>query len=519
MSHLAEATSLEVVSVDRPFSGFQFAEDRFAGSPPIRKLFSLNRCREGRSLIIEKVPPKSMVEEENEEMADLYPDFLHVDLCRISFWKRAVTATSLEELTDDDCIGYALLKLDQVPSLGFGRWIIYEAVFATYPHPHSYVNASRTFRFRAGDHEYSVNGCLYAQQNGLNKTCAQVALRSICSTYLGNNGISYREINRLAASVTPGFNPSDGLHAGEAEAVLSGLAIPYASLDYDHAAKSITDIRQKIPYQKLIYSGIESGCGALVSFSLSGPQAPRCGHMIPFFGHTFNEDSWPPQADGAYFKIGESIQYIPSRAWTSSFIVHDDNFGANLCIPQGFLPAESIRHVIELLPPGWAYSGVEAEVAAADYFYSILPELSQFGGLPWMRRLLEYVRSKRLILRHVPISKSDYLDSLGAVEDWDGKKEAKEVIELLEAVVAEKFWMVEVSIPDVFSTNKRKLGEILLDAEFPISLALDGANFIMARFPGCFVFFESLDATGMPTFSTTPSNLLSHVPLFSVAHV
>jgi hypothetical protein len=321
MSHLAKPESVEIFSVDRPFSGFQFAEDRFAGSPPIRKLFSLNRCREGHTLIIEKVPAEGTVKDENEEMAALYPDFRHVDLCRISFWKKAVNEDALGDLTSDDCIG-----------------------------------------------------------------------------------------------------------------------------------------------------------------------------------------------------TGESIQYIPSRAWTSNFIVHDDNFGANLCIPQGFLSPENVGHVIELLPQGWAYSGVEAEVSAADYFYSILPHLSQFERLPWMRRLLDYVRTKRLILRHVPISKTDYLKNLGEIDDWDGRKESEETIKLLGTVVAERFWMVEVSIPDVFSTNKRKLGEILLDAEFLISTALDGANFVMARFPGCFVFFESLDESNVPTFSTTPSNLLSHIPLFSVEY-
>lgn len=247
MSHLAKPESVEIFSVARPFSGFQFAEDRFAGSPPIRKLFSLNRCREGHTLIIEKVPAEGTVKDENEEMAALYPDFLHVDLCRISFWKKAVNEDALGDLTSADCIGYALLKLDQVPSQDFNRWIIYEAVFATYPHPHSYVNASRSFEFRVGDKRYHIHGCLYAQQNGLNKTCAQVALRSICGTYLGNNEVSYREINRMAASVNPAFHPADGLYPVEAEAVLQGLNIPYASLDYGHAAKKSPISLKKSP--------------------------------------------------------------------------------------------------------------------------------------------------------------------------------------------------------------------------------------------------------------------------------
>jgi hypothetical protein len=255
MSHLAGSHGIEVVSVERPFSGFQFAEDRFAGSAPIRKLFSLNRCRKGLTLILEQVPCEGAVQIENEELKSLYPDFRHKALCRISFWKKSVTLESLDRLENDDCIGYALLKSDIVPSRGFDGWIIYEAVFETYPHPHAYVNASKAFPFRAGAKIYTVTGCLYAQQNGLNKTCAQVALRSICCTYLGNNGLSYQEINRLAEGNYPDFNPEEGLTSIEAEAVLEGLGIPFASLDYKEAQLSIPEIREKIPYQKLIYSG------------------------------------------------------------------------------------------------------------------------------------------------------------------------------------------------------------------------------------------------------------------------
>ncbi|MCF7674078.1 MAG: hypothetical protein K9M97_01945 [Akkermansiaceae bacterium] len=48
MSHLAPASGLEVISLERPFSGFDFVDQRFSGSAPIRKLFSISRCRQPR---------------------------------------------------------------------------------------------------------------------------------------------------------------------------------------------------------------------------------------------------------------------------------------------------------------------------------------------------------------------------------------------------------------------------------------------------------------------------------------
>ena len=78
--------------------------------------------------------------------------------------------------------------------------------------------------------------------------------------------------------------------------------------------------------------------------------------------------------------------------------------------------------------------------------------------------------------------------------------------------------MVEVSVPEVFPTNKRKLGEILLDATNNLSDKVDGASFVLARVPGSFVFFDSIDGDGEPKFTFSPSSLLSHTRLYPSSH-
>jgi hypothetical protein len=514
MSHLSAGENLEFVPLARPFSSFEYVEDHFSGSPPIRKIFSIARCREAETLICERISAEDGVAEENEDLLALDPAFFAEELVRLSFWRSQVA--SCENLHQSDCIGYAILKLDQIPSVGWHQWHVYEAVFHSYPHPHNYANAAASFPFRCGTDIFTVRGCLYAQQNTLTKTCAQVAIRSICCTYFGTNELSYREINEFAKSLYPGFIPSRGMTNIEIADVLSEFGVNVMPLDYGQLEANYPDIREILPYQKVVYSGIESGCGALVAFELSGPAAPQVGHVIPFFGHTFNEDSWAATGGPAYFQYGEHIRYIPSRAWLSSFIVHDDNFGANLCIPQNFLKKDLVSCVFELLPPGWAYSGSEAEVAAADYFYSILPNIPPSDSVPWLRRLWEYVDNQRLILRHVPITKAKYLEHLRNIDDWEGGKESESTIAAFETTVSiDQFWMVEVSVPEVFPTNKRKLGEILLDASKPLSTETDGTSFVLARFPGSFLFFENLDSQGDPTFALSPSDIRSHVPLYS----
>jgi hypothetical protein len=218
---------------------------------------------------------------------------------------------------------------------------VFESVIRAYEHPHSFATCARTVPVKIAGRKFEISGVLYCQQNGLNKACAQVALRSICSAFLDDPDLTFRRINQLAASVSPVSKPGEGLLTDQIQDVLDGLGIPHFAIFYPNL-----DGRQKwrsrLPYQKILYSGIESGCGALLAFTTSGPRAPGCGHIVPLLGHTFNEDTWSARGDGAYFKIGKDIRYLPSSAWMSSFLIHDDNFGSNLCVAKDYLPPKPI---------------------------------------------------------------------------------------------------------------------------------------------------------------------------------
>ena len=520
-----------VKSLSQPFSNFDFVEEHFAASFTIRKIFSLARSRGAQTLIAEDQVPTGVVEDENRELSELFSDYTPGRLVQITFWSGPFIALDcVADLKSSDCVGYALLKQDIVPSRSLDQWHVFEAVVACYPHHHSYFKACREYHFTAGGRAFSLFGCLFAQQNGLNKACAQVALRSLSTSYLRRD-VSYREINDFASNGDPAFKPASGLTNDEIRWVLTGLLIPYNAWDYTawEEKPGMENIRSEMPYQKMVYSGVESGCGALIAFRTKGPNAnPKEGHVVTAFGHTFNEDSWAPYGDGAYFKIGEEIKYLPSRAWTSNFIIHDDNFGANLCLPQSFLNTGDVHFVIELLRDGWPCSGVVVEITAANYFYSILPTLDVDGvnpisvnpiGIKWLRRLQEYVSDQQLILRHVPVTREEYLQRLEEDTDWQSQREdAKVLSDLQQADFPSRMWMVEVSVPEVFSTNKRKIGEILLDGERAyFTDEADGSGFVVARFPGCYVFFDTLNDDGIPLFRTVPSGFGSHLPLFGTS--
>jgi hypothetical protein len=118
MSRLSQASKIEILNIARPFSNFKFAEDRFGGSYPIRRLFSQARCRDCKTLVIENVPAEGVVAEENSEILEIFHDYQMTGLVRLSFWKIAFAKPEDLETIDGlkFCVGYALLKKDSCPS-------------------------------------------------------------------------------------------------------------------------------------------------------------------------------------------------------------------------------------------------------------------------------------------------------------------------------------------------------------------------------------------------------------------
>lgn len=511
MSRLATASKVEVVTLSQPFSNFDFVDNRFQGSFPIRRLFSQARSRKCQTAVVEEIPAAGAVADENGEIKALFSDHQMDALRRISFWRSRFTQeTDIIQQSTEDCLGFAILKHDQSVAGQVNEWHVFESVVVQYPHEHNYLPLAIDFEVRVGAGKFKLRGVLYCQQNGLNKACAQVALRSVCATYLNDPNLTFRRINGLAILPGETNTPGKGLKSEQILRVLDGLRIPYYDIFYP-ARPAREKWRSKLPYQKVIYSGVESGSGSLLAFNMAGPKAGAVGHIVPVFGHTFNEDTWAPNAEGDYFQIGHKIRYIPSAAWLSSLIAHDDNFGSNLCIPKEFIRRTRANFAVALRPRGFEYPGFIAEIVASDYFYSLLPQLN---GSPnrWMRRLHNYVADQKLILRTVPNTKADYVKHLGEMSDWQGNRELPQTVKDIGRMLPERVWIVEVSIPDLFSTNKRKLGELLLDATRPLSSKGDYSFFKLARLPGVYAFFERLDGHKHPLFLSVRSLIQSHTP-------
>lgn len=165
-------SNIKFVSGANGFSSFDFVE-LFEGLSSLHRCFSLARSFKFKTLVIEHIPPAGLVKDENDELSSLFPSYVAGDLLRLRFWSNAFK--ELNAVEDDALLGYALVKQDQASPKTVSRWHLFEAVCRKHDHEHNCIPCLRPHRIRVGDRKFRISGRLYCQQNGLNKTCAQVA--------------------------------------------------------------------------------------------------------------------------------------------------------------------------------------------------------------------------------------------------------------------------------------------------------------------------------------------------------
>ncbi len=512
----------EIISTTPPFSCFQFVEDNFVSSLAVHRCFSLARSEGIQTLVVEEIEEAGLVSDENKEILTYVPDHKMTGLKRLSFWRSGFKRRiALNSKTDSNLIGYAIIKKDCAPSRRYNKWHIFEAVFSKYSNNHNCVPRLPKYKIEICGKEFNVDGVLYCQQNTLNKVCAHVALRSLIARRLKDGDISYSEINRLAKTGLQGnFRPENGLSPIHIKAILEGLSIPFRDIDYTESEKSNPNIREELPFQKYLYAGIESGAGALLGFKLTGPQAVDAKHIIPFYGHTFNKDIWTPDADASYFHIGKDVGYIPSESWTSSFIGHDDNFGPNFFVPHAYVKPHQADYVVEIIDDGIKFGGVQAEALSLTFLYSLHPYLDKYKNNPWIKRLAKDSSPliQRVVLRALTVTREEYIRHLFEIRDWEGNAENLEIPKLLTEQLPEKIWVIEISVPQLFPANERKLGEVVLNPFIPTNAKkpINYDYFLFSRVPEMYFFLKEVDAMGKPKFVSIPSQFKSHTKVLTI---
>ena len=508
--------------MERPWSNFDFVEVKFQGLVPLRRILSQVRQHDGKTIVIEKLKQSEELRQENEDIQLRYPGSSPVEAFRLSFFtKQLSNVRDISSLDQDDFMGYVITKKDYMPDCG-EQVRVYESVIRPSRHVNNFIRGQSTWDCSVAGNIFKITGYLYAQQNGLTNVCAHVVLRTAASQFHKDRDMTYREMNQVVGidHVNRKVGRGEpGLYPLEMCSILRAAGAWTHGVDYTTNVQE--DDRPPPPFQKIVYGSVESGFPAIVMFETTDD--PDVCHAIPVFGHTLNEDTWVCRAESSYFKVGAKTKYIPSESWVSSYIAHDDNFGLNYCIPRGYLhtrrdctklpervcPVDSgcVVYVIGTFPQEVRTNAVEAEVIAADYLFKILEQLKDLAA-PWRERLRAYATNGQLILRPLLITAHDYSEHISRVRDWSGKGLGFE----MPAGGTQWLWMVEVSVPELFPANRRKVGEVVLDAEVEPRSQRHFGNFLFARLPGYFATYAG-GTPEQPLYDFESCDLQTHVEL------
>ena len=517
---------LDVVPIVRPFSNFSFIDKEFDGLWPLRRIFSQIRLLGGRTMVVEELDPDRAddLKLENEDVAKRYGSVSQSRVRRLSFFTKPFkTRRGMLSATDDQFLGYAIIKNDAVPGLQ-PKQRIFESVILPSRHMNNFVRGGQKWQCQVGGERFAVQGYLYAQQNDMTNSCAHVACRTAAARYHPTGDMTYREMNNLpGVQIDHSSRTTEGgLTSQQMIEILEASGARCVVGDYTAPKTGF----MPPPFHKYIYGSIESGCPVIVCFATTKGDY----HAIPVFGHTFNEDTWAPNAEWSYFQVGQGTTYTPSDSWLSMYIAHDDNWGSNFCIPRRLLYAkrlcqnwpggaklceeefERVAYVIATFPKVVKVNAIDAEVIAADFLFSMLGQLPPLSEA-WDKRLSVYAQANMLVLRPVLIDSRDYADHLSKTEDWEGARIHSRHIRDLKSISAQKLWMVEMSIPELFSANRRKVAEILIKAEVTPGGKRDFKNFLIARLPSYFVLYKS-GGPSNPQYGFVPSGVHSHISLY-----
>lgn len=533
-----------------PLSFYDYIE-QFCPPPQscrtLHRVVSLMRKMGAQTLVKEDLACRGELATELAATERRCGDSVEFKAYRWSFFSTRVTKDLLPYTTDDEYLGYVVFIDLQLPD-GSNRRYVYESVISVpsfhngkslplgFGLPKSYLHCVRRYCGWIGEHRFSVSGTFFSQQNNLTHVCAHAALR-----WLLNNVperlekvVSYEDVNSVLG--IDHVNQTVGQYPGETAA--KGLARRTLEEVLDHYKHKfiVADFTQKMgepqEYWRFIYSVIESGYPCLVFFTAKDAVTR---HVVAVVGHTLCSDNWEADARPTYggrrrHGPPSRAEYLPAASWVDHFIIHDDNYGMYFCMPAKALsrPTEPLKPfqvvgALGILPVKPNLQPLDAEAYAASILLAILYPKRLLGNWGWLERLRQGNEklSESTVLRTLLVSKETYQDHLRSIEDVQGNQlKDTEINTLLgHQEIPSHFWVTEVTLADVYTANKRKLGEVLFRIEASETKRRADKDYytkifspcIGIRLPGNIVVPKVERNVVHADF--TPTELVGHVPM------
>ncbi|MEW6621158.1 MAG: papain-like cysteine protease family protein [bacterium] len=298
-----------------------------------------------------------------------------------------------------------------------------------------------------------IDGIHFIQQDVKTGRCAHACLAMVSknlSYKTKKTPLTFREIRELSGNTSI---PASGLNINEITDVIKGMG--YYSRCYDY-------LSEDIPYEpdEIIYQYIESQIPVYV-----GLRFDDGGHAIIVIGHTFDSNAWWPEAKLGYYKH-EKRFYFKSPIFTD-FVIQDDNFGPYLTSPRNFFTRENISKVIVPLIENFPLYAEEIE----DYIvYSFLADFKfhkqmKLNKTIWTDVYLHHLTEDKILLRTFLIERDEFIKSIrksNAPQDIKTFYTNPVLFPKMTSDIS-KFWLIEISIPEIFIHKHYRLGEVLIN--------------------------------------------------------
>jgi hypothetical protein len=357
--------------------------------------------------------------------------------------------------------------------------------------------------------KFTVKAAYFCQQNQINGWCGHATMKMALwnvSKFKSAERVTNEAINKAIAAARQlakepryqGSRPTFTLH--DIEAVCKEYGVKTVS----YRCKKNPSIN---PYE-FAYLLIESGIPAIIAFVTSpSPNGQGTCHVLPIIGHTMNSDEWFPGALSRYklsrqgLRGGNHKRYLSTVEWVPHLIAHDDLLGPYLCIKAGAFPNKvgpaergEIQAIIGLVAgdvPSFDIPYVAQDVAAEAFNGYHTTLLEGVKGV-WGERLRAMSWNEtELVLRTQIIEKKNYIAHLKHDRDHEGRQSGldKQAEAILDRELLPTMWMSEITIPDLYTANKRKLGEILL----PLKLSLAHVRALDIGYGPAPILFRMID--------------------------
>jgi len=468
----------EIQPIEHPDVALFDLVDKFGHDAPLKRIFQIVLAQGCRSILIEKDYDE---EEWKQEHKIFYGKLFrkYADKCdRLHFFSSDVNANdliSIEKL-QDNYLGFCVLR--PVPTRRVVNAVIKPLEDKNDP-PKSFILCQETFSVevntRNGNQQnLSVAGFPFMQQDKHAGCCAHAGLimaeRFLVQRRNRENPGSNEDPHLLESiwntlATVPGVGrklPTPGLRPIDISTVLEG-AMEYSPLVYVYSK----DNKPAFALEKMLYHYLESK----IPVQLLVP-TERGGHSLTVIGHSFDPDVWWALAREPYYRDRPLEEFCHcSTNWIEHFTVQDDNFGPYLTVPKSHVRLCEMSGQSAIAVPLPLDVNIEGPTAELIATYCVAKEINvqamstacqngQISINTW--KLFEVMWShflkKDLVLRTFLVGSDEFKNSY--IPPY-----LKSYYDPLR--LHNKIWLTEISIPELFSQTRKRVGEVLIDPTAP----------------------------------------------------